>query len=111
MKETLMTMALATSAIGLLLTPQAAAYAQEAAASPKPAHYSVTQTLVGTLLDDPAAAEVLKRLVPTVYADDQFQNAGRSLTLQAIQQFVPDALNDANLAKIQAEFDKLPAKN
>ena len=57
-----------------------------------------------------AAVEVPKRLIPTVYADDQFQNSGRSLTLKAIQQFVPDALNDANLAKIQAEFDKLPAK-
>jgi hypothetical protein len=109
MKKTLMTMALAVSAIGLL-TPQTAAYAQEAATSPKPAHYSVTETLVGTLLDDPAAVEILKRLIPTVYADTQFQSNGRSLTLKAIQTFVPDVLNDAMLATIQAEFDKLPAK-
>ena len=39
-----------------------------------------------------------------------FQTQGRSLTLKAIQQFEPEALSDANLAKIQAEFDKIPAK-
>jgi hypothetical protein len=39
-----------------------------------------------------------------------FQTMGRSLTLKAIQQYEPDALSDENLAKIQAEFDKLPAK-
>lgn len=38
------------------------------------------------------------------------RSAGRSLTLKAIQQYEPDALSDENLAKIQAEFDKLPAK-
>lgn len=88
---------------------ETAAFADEAPA-PKPAHYSVSETLVGTLLDDPAAVEILKRLIPTVYANDQFQSAGRSLTLKAIQQYEPDALSDANLAKIQAEFDKIPAK-
>ena len=110
MKIALMTLALLSSATGLLLAPHAGAYAQEATSTPKAAHYSVEQTLVGTLLDDPAAVEVLKRLVPTVYANDQFQSAGRSLTLKAIQQYEPDALSDANLARIQAEFDKLPAK-
>jgi hypothetical protein len=58
-----------------------------------------------------AAAEILKRLIPTVYANDMFQSAGRSLTLKAIQQYEPDALSDENLAKIQAEFDKIPAKS
>lgn len=83
--------------------------AQEAAAT-KAAHYSVADTLVGKLLDDPAAAEVLKKLIPTVYANDMFQSAGRSLTLKAIQQYEPVALSDENLAKIQAELDKIPAK-
>jgi len=83
--------------------------AQEAA-STRTAHYSVTDTLVGKLLDDPAAAEILRRLIPTVYANEMFQSAGRDLTLKAIQQYEPEALSDANLAKIQAEFDKIPAK-
>ena len=76
----------------------------------QPAHYSVRETLVGKLLDDPAAAAILQKLIPTVYANEMFQSAGRSLTLQAIQQYEPEALSDANLAKIQAELDKIPAK-
>lgn len=94
---------------GLLPLSATPAFAQAAPAA-KPAHYSVTETLVGKLLEDPAAVEVLKRLIPTVYANDQFQSAGRSLTLKDIQQYEAEALSDENLAKIQAEFDKLPTK-
>ena len=107
MRRLLLTVALASLA-GPALTMPATAIAQDASA-PKPAHYSVENTLVETLLADPAAVEILKRLIPTVYANDQFQTAGRSLTLKAIQQYEPEALSDANLAKIQAEFDKIPA--
>lgn len=66
---------------------------------------------LGKLLDDPAAAEILKKLIPTVYSDPMFQSAGRDLTLKAIQQYEPDALSDANLAKILVESDKIPARN
>jgi hypothetical protein len=75
------------------------------------AHYSVETTLVGKLLDDPAAVEVLKKMIPTVYANEMFSTMGRESTLKAIQQYEPEALNDANLAKLQAEFNKIPAKN
>ena len=85
---------------------QPAPAAQAAAA----AHYSVADTLAGKLIDDPASAAVLQKLIPTVWAKDIFQSAGRGLTLKAIQQYEPDALSDANLAKIQAELDKIPAK-
>lgn len=95
---------------GLVPTLAAPAAAQAPAAAPA-AHYSVNDTLVGKLLDDPAASEVLKRLIPTVYANEMFKSAGRDLTLKAIQQYEPDALSDANLAKIQAEFDKIPVKH
>ena len=40
-----------------------------------------------------------------------FQTQGRDLTLKAIQQYEPDALSDENLAKVQAELDKIPAKS
>jgi len=70
-------------------------------------HYSVDTTLVGKLLDDPAAAAVLQRMIPTVYANEMFQNMGRDQTLKAIQQYEPTALSDAVLAAIQAELDKL----
>jgi hypothetical protein len=95
--------------VGVLAQPVLPAVAQQATA-PKPAHYSVSATMVGKLLDDPAAADILKRLIPTVYANDMFQSAGRTLTLKDIQQYEPEALSDANLARIQAEFDKIPAK-
>jgi hypothetical protein len=94
-------------AAGLAATVAAPmASAQEAPA----AHYSVTETKVGKLLDDPAAAEILKRLIPATFANEMFQTLGRDLTLKDIQQYEPAELSDANLAKIQAEFDKIPAK-
>jgi para-nitrobenzyl esterase len=65
---------------------------------------------VGKLLDDPAADAVLKKMIPSVYANEMFKTAGRELTLKQIQQYEPEALSEANLAKLQAELDKIPAK-
>jgi hypothetical protein len=85
------------------------AYAADAVAA-SAAHYSVETTLVGKMLDDPAADALLKKMIPTVYANDMFHTSGRELTLKAIQQYEPEALSDANLAKIQAELNKIPGK-
>ena len=105
MRKTLMTAALASlaGASGPMLAVPAFAQAAQ------PAHYSVNDTLVGKLIDDPAAAAILQKLIPTVWANDLFQTSGRDLTLKAIQQFEP-VLSDAKLAEIQAEFDKIPAR-
>ena len=105
MRKTLMTMALASLAGAGLPTWAVPAFAQAA----QPAHYSVADTLCGKLIDDPAAAAILQRLIPTVWANDLFQTSGRELTLKAIQQYEP-VLTDEKLAEIQAEFDKIPAK-
>ena len=104
MRKTLMALALASAmtALPMLAAPALAQAAQ-------PAHYSVTETLVGKLIDDPAAAAILEKLVPTVWANEMFQSMGRELTLKAIQQYEP-VLSDEKLAEIQAEFDKIPAK-
>lgn len=110
MRKSLPVLLLAALAAGPLTMVAVSARAADAAAT-QPAHYSVTMTLVGKMLDDPAANALLKKLIPTVYANEQFQSAGRELTLKAIQQYEPEALSDANLAKIQAELDKIPAKN
>jgi hypothetical protein len=83
----------------------APAIAQEAAK-----HYSVAETPAGKLIDDPAAAEVLKKHIPTVWANEMFQTMGRDVPLKAIQQYEPEALSDETLAKIQADLDKIPAK-
>ncbi len=53
------------------------------------AHYSVTETKVAKLLDDPAAADILKRLIPATFANEMFQTLGRDLTLKDIQQYEP----------------------
>ncbi len=87
----------------------APAYAADAVAA-SAAHYSVETTLVGKMLDDPAADALLKKMIPTVYANEMFHTSGRELTLKAIQQYEPEALSDANLAKLQAELNKIPAK-
>ena len=99
--------ALFATVVASALPTAAMAQAANAAAA---AHYSVETTLVGKLIDDPAAAAILQRLIPTVWGNELFQSQGRELTLKAIQQYEPEALSDANLAKIQAEFDKIPAK-
>ena len=93
---------------GLMASPMAPAFAQDTQA-PAAAHYSVETTLVAKLIDDPAAAAILQRLIPTVWENSMFQTAGRDLTLKAIQQYEA-VLTDAKLAEIQAEFDKIPAK-
>lgn len=107
MRKSLRILVLAGLVAGAVPTLVVPAFAAEVAA---PAHYSVTKTLVGKMLDDPAANAVLKRMIPTVYANEMFQSAGRELTLKDIQQYEPEALSEENMAKIQAELDKIPAK-
>ena len=95
-------------AAAMLVVPAAHAQdTQDTSAEAEVKGYSVATTRVSVLLDDPKAAAILERLIPTVYANDLFQTMGRSQTLAAIQQYEPAALTDAKLAEIQAEFDRL----
>ncbi|GGD49622.1 hypothetical protein GRI62_07280 [Erythrobacter arachoides] len=71
-------------------------------------HYSVETTAIGTLLDDPAAAAILERVVPTVYASDMFRTMGRPNTLRTASQYEAD-LTETKMQELQAEFDKIPA--
>lgn len=109
MRRSTHVVALAALLAGVAPTVFVTATGAEAAAA-QAGHYSVATTLVGKMLDDPAANALLKKLIPTVYANEMFQSAGRDLTLQAIQQYEPEALSDENLARIQTELNKLPAK-
>jgi hypothetical protein len=107
MRKTLIAIAMASlAALPPLTSP---AFADNAPAAPA-AHYSVATTKAGTLIDDPAAAAILKQLIPTVWGNEMFQSQGRDLTLKDIQQYEP-VLSDEMLARIQAEFDKIPAKS
>jgi para-nitrobenzyl esterase len=105
MRKALMVMTLASLVGSALPVLPAPAVAQ----APQTLHYSVETTLVGKLIDDPAAAAILQKLIPTIWANAMFQSAGRDLTLKAIQQYEA-VLTDEKLADIQAEFDKIPAK-
>ncbi|SRR5690606_20989602 len=91
-----------------LIAPPVTALAQDAEAN-ETERYSVETTLVGKLIDDPEAAAVLQKMIPTIWENSMFQTAGRDLTLKAIQQYEP-VLTDAKLAEIQAELDKIQAK-
>jgi hypothetical protein len=52
---------------------------------------------------------ILKQLIPIVWGDEPFRSQGRDLTLKDIRQY-ERGLTDEMLAKIHAEFDKVPAK-
>lgn len=94
---------IATGPLAAMCGPALAQETEQSAQQP----YSVSETAVGTLLDDPEAAAILERLIPTVYANEMFQTMGRDQTLQAIQQYEPAVLTDEKLAEIQAEFEEL----
>ena len=82
--------------------------AQTAATAAK-APYSVSETDIGTLLDDPAARAILDKYIPGFSSGDQIDLA-RSMTLSSIQQYAPDQITDKVLADIAADLAKLPAK-
>jgi para-nitrobenzyl esterase len=91
----------------------AAAFAQAAPATAPAAAaatgYSVEDTDIGTLLDDPAAKAVVDKHIPGFSTKDQIDMA-RSMTLKGIQQYAPDMVTDKVLSDIQVDLSKLPVK-
>ena len=104
MRKTMMALVLASVSAPATLMLATPALAQAAQGE----RYSVSETPAGKMIDDPAAAAVLQKHIPTIWANSMFQSAGRELTLKAIQQFEP-SLTEEKLAEIQADLDKLPA--
>lgn len=97
----------------LVAAAPAVALAQGAAPAPAgqaaAAGYSVEDTDIGTLLDDPATKAILDKNLPGFSANPQIDMA-RSMTLKSVQQYSPDTLTDQALASIQTELNKLPKK-
>ena len=98
----------------LMVAAPAAAFAQAVqapapAAAPAAAGYSVEDTEIGTLLDDPAAKALLDKHLPSLTSSPQIDMA-RSMTLKSVQQYKPDVITDAALVALQADLNKLPAK-
>lgn len=71
--------------------------------------YSVESTDIGTLLDDPAAKAVLDKYVAGLSTNPQI-GAARSLTLKAVQHYVPEVVTDKALVEAQAALSKLPRR-
>lgn len=71
------------------------------------AHYSIEETALGWLLDDPAAKRILDEHVPGLTSSPTIALA-RGMTLRQMQGYAPDNLTDEMLAAIDAELIKLP---
>ena len=89
------------SAVMALLLAAGAAFAQHAT-------YSVQETEVGTLLDDPAAAAVLEKHMPGFTTNEKISMA-RGFTLTSLAALVP-SITDKILADIDQDLKKLPPK-
>lgn len=102
------------TAVSALLLALAASPVATMAQTPSPAaapaaHYSSEDTDLGTLLDDPAAKAVLAKYVANLIASEQIDMA-RGMTLKTLQGYASDTLSDKQLALIDADLAKLPAK-
>ena len=89
-------------------TMAADAPAPAPANAPKPA-YSVAETDIGTLLDNPATKAVLDKYIPGMSTNSQIDMA-RAMTLKQVQGYAPDQFKDETLAKIDADLAKIPPK-
>lgn len=81
-------------------SPSIASSSKSAVSAKTKVAYSVEQTALGTLLDDPTAKAIIQKYAPEVISHPQVAMA-RPLSLRQLQTFSGDLLNDAVLAKIQ----------
>lgn len=101
----------ATIAIALPLTAMPVAAGTAAASAKKTqARYSVEDTSLGTLLDDPASLAIIKTYAPTIISHPQVSMA-RPLTLSQLRRFAGDTLNEDVLAKIDAALTAAAPKS
>lgn len=103
MRNLLNALLVATAAIST------SAVAQDPAPAASPAHYSVDETDLGSLLDDPGAKAALEKHLPDLVGNPQVDMA-RGMTLRQLQSYAGDQVTDEALAKVQADLEQLPAK-
>lgn len=96
MRTFILAATLAASLVGVSAVAQAATY-------------TVEDTDLGTLLDDPAARAVLDKYMPGFSTQDNI-DMGRSMTLKSLQQYKPDTMTDDALKNVEAGLAKLPEK-
>lgn len=73
------------------------------------ADYSVAETTIGDLIDNPATKAVLDKVLPGMSDNPQIGMA-RSMTIKQVQAFAPDQFTDEKLAQIDAELAKITKK-
>lgn len=78
------------------------AYAEEGQA------YSVETTDIGTLIDNPATAEILEKHMPGFTTNEQVSMT-RGFTLKSIQSYAPDMISEEALEGIEADLSTLDA--
>lgn len=87
----------------------ASATAAPAAADAPKTAFSVADTDIGTLLDNPATKAVIDKFLPGLSTNERIDMA-RAMTLKQVQGFAPDKIKDEDLVKVDAELAKIPAK-
>jgi len=97
----------AAAAISITTVTAFAQTAPAAPAAPAKAKYTVEETDLGTLLDNPATKAIVEKHIPGMTTNDQVDMA-RGMSLKAIQQYAPDDVTDQRLAAIDADLAKLP---
>ncbi|MBI1359897.1 MAG: hypothetical protein GC155_06385 [Alphaproteobacteria bacterium] len=67
---------------------------------------STTTSLLGDILDNPAARAAFTKIFPDIAANPALEQ-GRGMTLADIAGYVPDQITPEKLKELQAEFDKI----
>lgn len=100
---------------GCSLWAVTAASAQTAPAKPAPAaalaatsYYTLDDSTIGDLLDNPATKAILVKHIPAVVQGEGIDRA-RGMTLPAIQPFSQGKITDEQLAAIDKELSTVPA--
>lgn len=70
--------------------------------------YSVETTDIGTLIDNPATAEILEKYMPGFTTNGQVAMT-RGFTLKSIQSYAPDMISEEALEGIEADLSALEA--
>ncbi len=102
--------AMAVVALGSIAVGSADAQtaSSSASSSSAKAYYTVDDSTIGDLLDNPETKAVLDKDIPGMSANPQIDMA-RGMTLRAVQHYSPDTMTDELLAKVDADLAKVPA--
>lgn len=84
-----------------------AALSQASFAAPAAEKYTVEDTALGDLLDNPSTRAILDKYIPGLTSSGQIDMA-RGMTLKSIQQFAPDTVTDDALNKVETALAKIP---